>query len=106
MNQSDILYIPLLLLACFAAGFIIHVVRRSGWRAAAGWLAVLIGMAMGGFHLITSFSAPWNKVLQTVAGLLPVCVLMIPLLGMLMLAWLTGAQLASGLLMLTKRLTK
>ena len=106
MNPSLTLLIPLVLIACLAAGFIIHLVRHAGWLRAIGWLGAITAAALGSSSLITQVSIPWNKLLHGVATLLPVCAMMIPLLGMLVLAWLTGAQLASGIILLTKRFTK
>ena len=106
MNPPLTLLIPLTLIACLAAGFIIHLVRHAGWRRAIGWLAAITAAALGSSTLITQISIPWNKLLHGVATLLPVCAMMIPLLGMLVLAWLTGAQLASGIILLTKQFTR
>ena len=106
MNLSDTFYIPLLPVICLAAGFIFHAVRCTGWRRAAGWLAVLTGMVWGGSVFIAWHPATSSQLLQIIAVLLPICVLMIPLLGMLVLAWRTGVQLAGGLTQLGRRFTK
>ena len=106
MNPFQTLLVPLVLIACLAAGFIIYLVRHAGWRRAMGWLVVITAAALGSSTFITQISIPWNKLLHGVATLLPLCAMMIPLLGMLVLAWLTGAQLASGIILLTKQFTQ
>ncbi len=106
MNHPETLLIPALLVACVAAGFTIHAIRHAGWPKAFGWLGLLAGMAWVAFAGVANAGVTGGMLLQLAATLLPLCVMMIPLLGMLVLAWLTGAQLARGLLKLTQLLTK
>lgn len=106
MNHPETLFIPALLVACVAAGFTIHAVRHAGGRRAIGWLALIAGMAWTAAAALANAGVTGGLLLQLAATLLPLCVMTIPLLGTLVLAWLTGAQLAGGLLKLTQRLTK
>ncbi len=106
MNSNQMLIIPLLLAACVVAGFAFQAIRHAGWRAAFGWFAFLTGMAWGASAIVTNAGLTGSLLLQLTATLLPLCVMMIPLLGMLALGWLTGAQLAAGFLHLKRKFFK
>ena len=106
MNHPETLLIPVLLVACVVAGFTFHAIRHAGGRKAVGWLALLAGVAWAASAVVADSGVTGGLLLLLTATLLPLCVMMIPLLGMLVLAWLTGAQLACGFLKLTQRLTK
>ena len=106
MNSPEVLLLPLLCIVCLAAGFTIQLVKNAGWRGAVGWLAAVVTGAYWSSVLITQLSVPWSNLFHVAATLLPLCVMMIPLLGMFLLAWLTGGKLAGGIILLTKRFTK